>query len=142
VPHAKQVAYEASRTAEALHEWLDHLHLETREKNPPMLKERYQLLLAALAQDEHSLTAAKTATDHTPANWDSATQLYLGLAALRHGLSDLGDNRPGLKEALVSLRRHLEQAFPEEHDRLYNSPSRFNPAEIDIALRQIQEQLQ
>jgi hypothetical protein len=140
-PDEKQVADEAGKAAKVLRDWLNDLNLEKPETNPMLLKNRYQHLLAALAGDEQGLAAAKAEKDHDPANWDGATQLYLGLAAVRHGLSDLGENRPGLKEALLDMRSLLEKAFTEKRDQLYNSPTQFKPAKVEEALRRIQERL-
>jgi hypothetical protein len=144
VPDEKQVADEAGKTARILRGRLNDLKLEMPETDPALLTSRYQPLLTALARDEQGLAATKADKDRDPANWDGATQLYLGLAAVRHGLSDLDEKwkvRPGLKEAIQELRQHLEKAFPEERDKLYNSPSRFNPAEVEKSLRQVQERL-
>jgi hypothetical protein len=141
VPDEKRVADEAGKAAKVLRDWLESLNLDKPETNPALLKRRYDRLLADLAADGQGLAAAKAGKDRAPANWDGATQLYLGLAALRHGLSDLGETRQGFKEDLQDLRRHLEKAFPEERDQLYNSPSRFEPAEVEKALRRIRERL-
>jgi hypothetical protein len=127
-PDEKQVAAEAQRLAAAMGEWA------ARAEGSPPDKARVAALLAALARDEAGLASAAARANREPATWEGATQLYLGLAALHHGLSDLGDRRPQRKKALEGLRRELERAFPDGRENTYDSPSRFDPAALEKQL--------
>lgn len=129
VPPEDDVTQQARKAAEVLHTRLDEAERVT------WTRDRYRELLTALASDKQG---------SADATWDGAAQRYLGIAAVYNGLSDLDapfKARPGLKDAILGLRRHLEDAFPEGRDKLYNSPSRFDPATVAKQLRQIQGSL-
>jgi hypothetical protein len=97
-------------------------------------KERLEALLAELARSR----------GNNLATWESATQLYLGIAALHQALSDLDaayGTRPGTREAVRGLGAELQNAFSEKRENLYSSPSRFDPAAIERRLKEIEERL-
>ncbi len=70
-------------------------------------------------------------------SWDEATQLYLAMAALENGLSDLGSGSPEVRDRLAEVAGTLRAAFPAGSD----SPSRFQPAAVGAELRSVRGRL-
>jgi hypothetical protein len=129
VPPEKVVAGEARRAVQQLGRWAAAVN------DAPVDSKALQALFAALAQDRPGRGSG-------PLTWDEATQQYLALAALHHGLADLkAPRRPGLAEAVKALGLGLQKAFPEGQENTYDTPSRFDPAAIDRALGRIRELL-
>jgi hypothetical protein len=61
--------------------------------------------------------------------WDEATQVYLALAALSQGMTDLGSPTfsPGKgRDELLAVKNRLKHAFLESG---YDSPKKYNPME-------------
>lgn len=71
-------------------------------------------------------------------SWDEATQLYLALAALENALTDMvPGTSTAIQDDLRKVAQNLRQAFPEGSD----SPTRFNPAGLDVELKSIRDRL-
>jgi hypothetical protein len=79
--------------------------------------------------------------DAAARSWDSSTQLYLALAAHQNALSDLGKTDPEVRAALKALALQLDQAFPKDERVKYDSPSRFNRADVESALERLRLKL-
>ncbi len=123
-PDEKKVAGQAEGLAKALDRWARGL------EKPALDKDRLKGLMQALA-------GATTAGDAGPTTWDSATQVYLGLAALHQGLGDLGVREPKVQRSLEGLRDELKRAFPHGRDSLYDTPSRFKASTVEGRLRKL-----
>jgi hypothetical protein len=126
VPPQKDVARQAKRSADLLERWLGGVRRGKADTK------RWADLLGVLARQDRLVEDS----------WESATQVYLGLAALYNGLGDLdrGKRQPGLKKALEAMRRELERAFPGRGDSLYDSPSGFAPGALLRDLHGIQRE--
>jgi hypothetical protein len=126
-PDEKRVADAAGRAAAALRRWA-----AKRRRAAPDAGRLEKLLEGLAGQD-----------DRTPANWESAAQLYLGLGAVHRGLENLSPRRarPELTGALQGLREELERAFPEGRESVYDSPSRFDPDALRRRLREVRQRL-
>jgi hypothetical protein len=128
LPAQGEVATRAQQAADLLGRWLDRLKVRKADRK------LWASLLRGLAGEERLVEDS----------WDSATQVYLGLAALYNGLGDLdrANRQPRLKEALEALRRQLEGAFPGRGDSLYDSPSGFSPSQAKKRLHAIRMRLE
>lgn len=112
-PDAEAVAQQSKKTLATLDNWL--LRLNSRKV----------MTASEMRHYAHSILANSESRGDVM-SWDEATQTYLSVAALSHGLRDLGDpqlNRLELESALKPLRKKLQSAFPKGYD----SPRNFNP---------------
>jgi hypothetical protein len=78
-------------------------------------------------------------------SWDSATQLYLGLAALNSALGDMDAkyrHRPEMKEAVAGLGVLLDGTFPREPGVTFDSPRNFKPGLLKKNLDAVRVYLQ
>lgn len=96
--------------------------------------------------DLHRLFAGVTEANldkgRGPAQWDAATEQYLGLAAVLHAMGDRNQPvKPGLSAAVKALGGDLTRAFPDDRDNIYDSPSRYSPDDIRDRLKRIRELL-
>jgi hypothetical protein len=125
VPNEDAVARQAGEAAARVNDWLDAV-----EKAPSGPR----VLLPALARAERR-----------PATWDEATQLYLGLAALQHALSDMEPShrkqQAGLAEAVRAVGCELEKAFPRGRRSIYDTPDDFDAGRLEERLRAVRERL-
>jgi hypothetical protein len=126
-PDEKQVADAAGRAAASLRRRAAERGRATPDAG------RLEKLLEGLAGQDDLATA----------NWDSAAQLYLGLAAVHRGLESLSPRRarPELAGALQGLREELDGAFPGGRESVYESPSEFDPDALRRRLREVRQRL-
>jgi hypothetical protein len=118
-PDPRRVGDEAADLARTMDGWLTRL-----ESARPAGPERMRDLMARLAGDARRRADAL--------DWDEAAQVYLGLAAVHQGLTDLGPGAvpPGVRGELAAVRRELHGAFPPGYD----SPKDFRPLTADKLL--------
>jgi hypothetical protein len=128
VPDRKDVATHCRRVSRLLNEWLNRGAEQARTE-----RELSELL--------GRLVKERAIADRS---WDAAAQVYLGLAAVYHGL---GDVQPRfrqdcpLKESIKGFGRDLDKAFPRDAGARYESPRDFDPARVHQQLDVIKEQL-
>ncbi len=128
VPDRRQAAMRAAEASALLHRW----SLETEK--PYFGGARWQSFLRDLSRQR----------DLAKSDWDGATQVYLGLAALNQALGDIDPAyraQSSLRDAIRSLGTELETSFPKTRDRLYDSPSNFSPSAVEKMLKEIETQI-
>jgi hypothetical protein len=129
IPNRTRVAADAGAAGKALSDWLGDLECK-RWDNETTLRN----LLGSLALDDRVMAEA---------GWDGAVQLYLGLAATHHALSDL--KKLGLpcppREAIRAIARTLLQASPQGERGKYDSPVDFRPVLFKADLGHLLDQL-
>jgi hypothetical protein len=126
VPSEKDVVREAKQAAAQLRAWRSAV-----QQGGPLKLVQMRDLLATLAEDERAARA----------NWDEATQLYLGMSALERGLADLGAEQPGLRKLLGSFAQELSAAFAGGSDSLYGTPTDFKPDRLAALLEEMRKRL-
>jgi hypothetical protein len=100
----------------------------------PLGESSVESLLAALVRDDKLAESG----------WDSATQLYLGVAALYQSLmqTDPGSWRgTGVGPVIRSMERRLDDAFPNPANARYESPGRFSPKGIQAEVSELRKLL-
>ncbi len=82
--------------------------------------------------------------DTVDSGWDGGTQVYLGLAALHHGLMDLDQKQKPFREHLLNMRKTLGDAYPKgaKARPRYDVPSDYHPAPLTTSLKKILEHLE
>ena len=71
-------------------------------------------------------------------DWDEASQLYLGLAALSQSLSVSGSEAPhAIRSDMINIKLRLKGAFPPGYD----SPRKYNPLEAPLMSDTLQSML-
>jgi hypothetical protein len=119
-PNRKRVAEQAHEAGAELSRLTENV------KNVHFSRAAIEKFLRSIRQNDQKVSAA---------NWDSAAQVYLALAAFYNALADTngGHGDPGLKEALKERAKQLE--FPKGYD----SPPGFEPIKdhrlLDQSLR-------
>jgi hypothetical protein len=128
-PARTEVPAQARRASAALDKWLKKV------AKTPLDEKSLQGLLTALAKDDKLATAS----------WESATQMYLGIAAiyqaLREGESGGRYDRPGVRDSIRSMADLLDRAFQSPEAR-YESPRDFRPEAMQSKLNNLRRQLQ
>jgi hypothetical protein len=128
LPDRRQVARQADQADVMLTRWLREL-----ERTP--VDERTSAALLRRLADENRLAVA---------NWDSAVQLYLALAADYAGLADRDPRykqNAQLNSAIKALGVALEKTFPSPPGEHYDSPTDYRPESLGGALQNLQQQL-
>lgn len=122
-------AQDASAVASKLSAELDSV-IHALDKTKPFDADQVRGFMRALIDDALTPTgrkiAGRAAVRIDALDWDGATQLYLGLAALAQQLSSY-KTKDGftVKPDLEAIRLRLRVAFPYDSD----SPSRYDPLE-------------
>ena len=83
--------------------------------------------------------------DTVHSGWDGGTQVYLGLAALHHGLTDLERQRKKptpFVAPLGRMRKGLVDAYPKNARPRYDVPSKYEPAPLVESLKTILKRLE
>jgi hypothetical protein len=122
-PNREEAAREAERSARALDG-----ALAAAEK--PSDGQALAARLATLAQEP------------APGNWDHATQLYLGLAAVYQALGDLDGTyreRQPLRAAVQGIHDELDRAFLRGRESVYDSPRDYDPQALDQKIRALRD---
>jgi hypothetical protein len=125
-PDPKTVSKAAQGEADRLTRWLRTV------KTQGPARRGLPALLRALARH-----------DELARSWDESAQLYLGIAAVHNGMTDVDPRlkSPARNAAILGLRKQLEKAFGAERDILYGTPGNFRPDAIKTSLSEIRKQL-